>query len=117
MRPFTSNSLTVGILVALAAVATTAPAVSASQVLLGQIEMIDAPRVDQFEDAVRHDGGLPCWVKAAMPRLFRVAHDERMRPIVWKRMCRQELLMVDHKLLVRIEHLAEACNMPLHTPI
>ncbi len=100
---------------ALATIATVSPEVLASQMLLGQVEMIDAPRVDQFEDIVKHDGALPCWVKAAMPRLFRVAHDERMRPIVWKRMCRQELLMVNHKTLARIEHLAESCNMPLDT--
>ena len=83
--------------------------------LFGQIEVHETPRVDQFENTICRDRELPCWVKAAMPRLFRVAQDDKLRVVVWKRMCRQELYLADQKYLSRIEMLAQACNMPLRT--
>src|SRR5438477_7040993 len=67
-------------------------------VLQGRVEYRDDPpvaevvsRVEAFENAVRQDCSFPCEVHFAMHRLVRVAHDENLRKIVWKRMQRQEL--------------------------
>ena len=82
--------------------------------LFGRVVEQDAPRVAQFEEMVRHDEVLPCWAKAALPRLARVAYSEKLRQLVWKRMCSEELYFLDRKALARIESIADACDMPLH---
>ncbi len=91
------------------------PVVASTQTLFGQVEVLNTPRIEEFEDLVRSDFTLPCWVKQSMPRLVRVAHDPRLRVIVWHRMCRQELYEASSKTLTHIEHLADICNMPLRS--
>jgi len=83
--------------------------------LFGQVQVRDTPRIEQFEETIRLDHDLPCWVKAALPRLTRVALDDKLRVLVWKRMCRQELFQADSKALLRVEAIAAACNMPLRS--
>lgn len=90
-----------------------APAAHSTITLQGRIEAQDAPQVEQFSNMIAEDHRLPCWVKSSMPRLIRVAHDSKMRVLVWKRMCREELMRADSKMLAHIESLAQSCNMPL----
>ena len=91
----------------------TVPAASASQMLFGQVECCEEARTDQFEYLIRKDRELPCWVKVAIPRLTRVASDQKLRTVVWKRMCRQELFYANQKQLDHIKELADSCNMSL----
>lgn len=81
--------------------------------LLGRAEVNDQPDVDMFQELVMREPGLSCQTRSSMNRLFRVARDEQMRQLVWKRMQHQELLWVPHKVLAQIERCAALCNMRL----
>lgn len=83
-----------------------------NKMLFGSVEYDAVPQLDEFAQKM-DEVGMPCVVKASLPRLLRVANDPKMRRKVWKRMKSEELYWVSAHDLAKVEAIAAACDMPL----